>query len=229
MPHPHVLKASRDHRRRLGLYGAPTVDWWDPHGLELSIWAAYQPKDAASLAASYTDLSGNNHDAGVGVAPTWDAINGWKGNDLDQYLTTAFVPADDQSQSFLVQFTNCSDVQAAIFGMNNGSNKALTAIPRYTGNHYYGNGGGARALAGVYAAGNMGVAGNRAYYNGVAEGAVLGPWGGAAVLPCLILCRNGPGGVPEHFTAAYIQALAIYDTALTAAQVLTIATAMAAL
>ena len=82
------------------------ANWWDPNGDGLCIWAAYQPKGAANQAASYVDLSGNGNNAGVGVAPGWDAVNGWKFAGTNQYLTTTFIHNRDQTQTMIVQFTN---------------------------------------------------------------------------------------------------------------------------
>ena len=77
---------------------------WDPNALGLSIWAAYEPKGAASLAASYVDLSGNGNDAAPGVAPTLSS--GWVFNGGTQYLTTTFAPANDQNQAVFVQYAD---------------------------------------------------------------------------------------------------------------------------
>jgi hypothetical protein len=234
MPHPHVIKASRDHRRRLGLYGAATAaaDWWDPDKESLSVWAAYAPKGAASLAASYTDLSGNSHDAGVGVAPTWDAVDGWLFNGSTQYLTTTFVPQNDQSQSMIVQFTN---VTQSLERMLAGCRTAAVTDRFYLSPYWplmgisvlYGNGEYINIAPGM-TQGNLAVAGNQGYRNGSADGAAIGAFGAPPTYTVWIGCMNQSND-PQGYLLGYIQALAIYDTALTAGQVLAIATAMAAL
>ena len=56
-------------------------DWWDLNGTITSCVAAYQPKGAASYAASKVNLTGNtDYDAvqdGAGNEPTWDTGTGW--------------------------------------------------------------------------------------------------------------------------------------------------------
>jgi hypothetical protein len=60
--------------------------WWLSGGIDpANCVAAYQPKGAASLEASYTDLSGNSHTITPGATePSWDTDEGWyEGNVLD--------------------------------------------------------------------------------------------------------------------------------------------------
>jgi hypothetical protein len=204
--------------------------WWDPNGEGLSVWAAYEPKGAASLAASYTDMSGNGNDAGVGVAPTWDTTNGWKFNGSTQYLTTAFAAQNDQSQSILIQYTNWSSTTSNDYlaGSQDGSNRWF-GVFGHSGNDVisYVNGQ-VVSVAPFLPAGNLGVAGSQGYRNGAAEGGAMGAWGGAAGSAVYIGCRNN-SSTPDLFSAHYCQALAIYDSVLTAPQMLAIATRMAAL
>lgn len=221
---------SRSHRLVNGvLPGAgPTANpWWDPADEGLCIWAAYQPKGAANLAASYLDLSGNGNNAGVGVAPTWDAVNGWIFNGATQYLTTSFVPQNDQSQSVLIQFTNGTTNNGSIFGVDDGVNRDFRIVPVGAGQVYYQNGNSV-AAAGNHTDGNLTVAGNQGYRDGLADGGAIGAWGGAAVNPCWIGCKN-TGGSPTFYFACRVQALAIYDCALTVPQVAVVYAAMAAL
>jgi len=204
------------------------ADWWDPNGDGLCIWAAYQPKGAANQAASYTDLSGNGNNAGVGVAPTWDAVNGWVFNGANQYLTTTFVPQNDQSQSVIVQFTGAA-AQGCLAGMYDlGTNSAFRVYGVWVvaATLRYANGVSIN-VAPPLAAGNLGVAGNAGYRNGVADGGAIGAWAGPTVVPLYIGCVNQGG--PTHYFDGEIQALAIYDCTLTAPQMAAVAAAMAAL
>ena len=60
--------------------------------------AAYQPKGAADLAASYVNLiTPGTYNAAPGTAPTFDAATGWTFNGSTQYLTTGVVPASGYS------------------------------------------------------------------------------------------------------------------------------------
>jgi hypothetical protein len=208
-------------------------DWWDPNSDGLSVWAAYAAKGAASLAASYTDLSGNSHDAGVGVAPTWNGTDGWMFNGVSQYLTTTFVPANDQSQSFLVQFTNGPGTQwKGMLGMRDTSagstGRFLVWGQSATGKIRYTNGVTGVDVVAAPAAGNLCVAGNQGYRDGVADGSSLPAWVDTPILNIYIGALNSEGS-PAFFTPMYFQALAIYDTALTAPQVSAVATAMSLL
>jgi hypothetical protein len=209
-------------------------DWWVAGGAPTP-WAAYQPKGAASFAASLIDLTGNGNNAGdPGGAntPDWDAVNGW---DFDatasEYLTTAFVPGDDNTQSVIVQFTGASVNGGMLAGARHDSDSQVYLGPRKGGSddREYANAGAVTAGARV-ASGNMAVAGNRGYYNGIAEGAAMGAWvGGIALVPLHIGRLNRDDAAPGNYFTGYIQALVIYDSTITAAQVLAVATAMAAL
>jgi hypothetical protein len=210
--------------RHGGVGGA--ANYWD--GLT-DVWAAYQPKGAASLAASYTDLSGNGNDAGVGVAPDWDAVNGWKFNGSTHYLTTTFVPQNDQSQTMIVQFTN--GVPALVrymCGSFGGTDSRFhLGLTTSGGNRrQYGHGSFTTAATGSNA-GNMCVSGSDGYYNGadevnIANGAFTDP------LSVYIGCRHRPTGA-DDFQAAYIQAFVLCSSTQTAGQIATAAAAMAAL
>lgn len=214
-----------------GCPASAAANWWDPNGDGLCIWSAYQPKGAADLAGSYVDLSGNGNNAGVGVAPTWDAVNGWKFNGTTQYLTTTFVSQVDQSQTMIVQFTNLQTdgSSKALCGSRNGpftDRWYIYASYNADSQVIYGNGG-SGVVAPNLVAGNLCVAGAVGYRNGafdigVAAGAVVPTW------PTWIGGYNR-SGVLTSPSQVYIQAFALYDCTLTAPQVLAVTTAMAAL
>jgi len=210
--------------------GGGANPWWDPLGEGLCIWAAYQPKGAADLASSYVDLSGNGNNAGVGVAPTWDIVNGWKFDGLTQYLTTIFLPQNDQSQTILVQYTNLSNAALRnLFGMRGttGGDTYFSCRAQGGGWRYYGNGA-ERAIAGVTPlAGNLGVSGNQGFLNGASDGLAIGIWTGAGDRVVFIGANNL--GVPWDRCALYCQAFALYDCTLTAPQVLSVSNAMSLL
>ena len=208
--------------------GAAAANWWDPTGAGLCIWCAYQPKGAASFAASLLDLSGNGNNAsdpGGANTPGWDAVTGWAFN--NDYLMTTFVPQNDQSQSMMVQYTGVAN-NGYLAGSNSGGNIEFNVWP-VTGfatmNMSNGNSGGA---APGMAAGNITVAGNRGYRNGADEGYAIGAYGGATTNATSIGARYWGGGVSDRIVAN-IQAFAIYSCTLTAPQVAAVAAAMAAL
>lgn len=206
--------------------GAP--DWWDPNGDGLCIWGAWQAKGAASLAASYNDLSGNGNNVAPGVVPGWNAVQGWIFAGA-QWLDTSFVPQNDQTQSILVQFANAIAATGIVVGMRNAGGSRFEIIPYFAGvpSVNYGNGAGANVVPPLQT-GNLGIAGNRGYRNGVAEGAALGAWIGAPTFSVYIGARNNNGVVAFPITSD-VYAVAIYDCTLTAPQVAAVAAAMAAL
>lgn len=215
---------------RVGIAQLGAADWWDPDGEGLCVWAAYQPKGALSFAASLIDLSGNGNDAGDpggAATPGWNTVNGWTFDGLADYLTTTFVPQNDQSQSVLVQYTNVTNA-GDVCGCRTTVPAQFRIIPDSTGTVRYQNGAASVAVAPQLAAGNLGIAGNQGYRNGAADGGALAAWGGASTFALYIGARNRAGAA-DAFCAAYVTAIAIYDCVLTAGQMLNVATAMAAL
>lgn len=215
-----------------GLAVAAAADWWDPDSEGLSVWAAYAAKGAADLAASYTDLSGNGNNAGVGVAPDWDAVNGWKFDQVNDYLTTTFVPQNDQAQTMIIQFSVAgSSLYIPLVGVIGGAGgRRFSLWPSYGASYSRYTNGGNTTGATRYTSGNMAVAGDTGYRNGISDTGALAAWADAITDAVWIGAINNVGSPLFYADAAvYCQALALYDTALTAPQVLAIATAMAAL
>jgi hypothetical protein len=186
---------------------------------------AYQPKGAASLAASYTNLgtSGATNDAAPGDAPTFDTSTGWTFNGTSDYLTTALNP--NVAYTMLVQFTDgvtsgdrcvCGCYDAAGF-----------LIQSHTGgNHDYHNGA-SLSIAGGVTSGNLGFSNKTAYRDGSAETGTIGA-GDPSALAIFIGALNLGGGAAQFFEGK-IQAFGIWETSLSAGQVATKAAAMAAL
>lgn len=201
---------------------AAAASWWLAGGVAAAnAVAVYQPKGAASLAASYTNLANpGTYDAAPGTAPTLGA-DGWTFNGSTQYLTTGVVPAN--GWSVIARFSDASDLGAnrlwSCFGGGNemGYQSARLAA---TANYLLGSG---AVLAGVNDTGGVAcIAGTTGYFNGANSVALSGNVGTAAYE----LARRTDGG---RYLACNIQAVAIYNTTLSAAQVLAISTAMAAL
>ena len=77
--------------------------WYDPNNEGLSVWAAWQADGAASLDASYVDLSRNGHNLSTSVAPAWDAVNGWTFTPANgEYLDTGFTCQIHAPKTFIV-------------------------------------------------------------------------------------------------------------------------------
>lgn len=210
-------------------------NWWDPNNEGLCVWAAYQPKGAASFAASLLDLSGNGNNAGDpggAVTPAWDAVNGWKFDGIDDYLTTTFVPQIDQSQTMIVQFTNHPPAGT---GKYIAGSRAVAVADRFylapdrgaINNVLYGQGNFLGVIPKLLT-GNLCVSGNQGYRNGIVDGGLIGVYGAIPTFPVWIGCVS-LSGAGTGFIDADVQAFALYDCTLTAPQVLAVATDMAAL
>jgi hypothetical protein len=185
----------------------------------------YQPFGAASQAASYTDLVGNE-DAGVGVAPTWTAEGGWGLNGVDQYLTTSFVPDHtDASQTLIVQFANVTN-NGALAGAYVNVVRGFDLVPNAgTGKRWYQNGIRIQNNPAVLS-GNMAVAGLVGYLNGAVDEPVMVGWSGSASGRSVYIgCWNA--GAPAAYIAATIQAVALCDEAESAETIATVAAALA--
>jgi hypothetical protein len=210
----------------------PSAEWWDPLGSSLSCYGAWAAKSAASQAASYTDLTGNSHTLGVGNAPGWSAENGWEiDNSVSaQYLTTGFTLQDDQSQTMSVQYSNVTTA-GYFMGAWQSASKAFTFYPNYGGGAgvvYYFNGSSKNAGPKLLA-GNMCVAGNKGYRNGVEDvtsiSSGIGSWGAYDVY---IGCVNNNGS-PGSGASLYIESVALYDEVVSPTDIAAIYAAMAAL
>ena len=94
---------------------AAAVPWYLAGGAPAPI-AAYQPKGAASLAASYVNLANpGTYDAAPGVAPTHASATGWTFNGNTQYLTTN-VATSGSAWSIVLRYAHLLGVDRGICG-----------------------------------------------------------------------------------------------------------------
>ena len=202
---------------------APVPDWWDLGGTIACCVAAYQPKGAASYAASLINLANpGTYDATAGVAPTWAAGTGWS-FDGTQWLSSGY-DANVNTCSIIARFANVVNDDNIGTAIGDGRN-ALQPI--YFANHLYRNGLAQFPLGANVAAGIMMVTPTDAFLNGVSEGPYLTD--GVNKAGPLLLGADGNGGVPyagEHLTGDII-AIGIYSCDISAFA-LALATAMAA-
>lgn len=189
--------------------------WFDPQWFDLCVWGAYQPRRASSLADSLRDVSGNGNDLtdpGGGNTPGWSTVNGWEFDALNsQYLISGFTGDNDQSQTIAIQFSNAVQQAHYLCGAQSaGGTLALgPSVDTVQSFVIYQNGDQAQ-VAPYLASGNLAVAGDRGYRNGVAEGASLGAYTGALSEPLWVGALND-GGAGLGFLTGYIQALVIFD------------------
>lgn len=202
--------------------------WWLSGGiLPSNCIIAYAPKGAFNITDSYINLSNPGYyDATVGVVPTWDATNGWKFNGSTQYLLTGWTTPGVPTHSMFVRFSNVGNAgyMCGVFG---GSPLYFfSLLPKSGSNQYFGNSG-ETGYAGAATSGVIGFAGSTAYQNGTSKGAI-GTSAGTYTAVVPIGCRKQTVTFGE-FCSVYIQAFAIYNTAITAAQVTALTNAMNAL
>lgn len=211
--------------------------WWLAGGIPAAnCIAAYQPKRAASYAASKVNLANpGTYDATEGVAPSWSSAVGWTFNGSSQYLDTGIViPAGGKVYSF---FEYSSDVDGAydmsIWGATASSDAVyLRIIHNYLS--------GTRVLYQWYLnynrtpknpSGTFAMCGNatncQCYFNGAADGSPFSHgWPGAFLSIYLGAIHKTTGPV---YGIGKLHAFAVYNTTLTAAQVAAIHAAVTAL
>jgi hypothetical protein len=207
--------------------------WWAAGGCAASCVAAYRAIGAADIAASYVNLANpGTLNAAPGTAPTFAAASGWTFNGTDQYLTTGIVPASNHSAFMRFSDFSYSASHIIPFGQRKGANDGmfvLLANPASPNVFQY-NYGTRPSTAPVSGrtAGVVGMAGTKSYWNGVDDGADT-----SATLTAqtqgMLLGAWSDNGTPSQFTALKMQAYAHYSAALTSAQALAIASAMAGL
>ena len=205
-------------------------NWWEAGGG--TCLAAYQPKGAASYAASRSNVAspGTNNLAELGVAPGWNTAVGYTpsgaGNDL---LDTGIAPADPTGYSLFAQITGATsaNLRVTVAGALNATYRGIGVFCSY-GNQdaarYYCNTSAAQAPS--LTAGNLGIAGSQGYRNGIADGAAGGVFSGAAG-PSIWLLSINLNGIAWGAFHGNLVALAIYSD--TVPDPLSLATAMAAL
>ena len=227
-----VIPAIMQMRFRSPQAAAAAVSWWLSGGISAAnAIGVYQPKEAASYAASKSNLANpGTYDAtdGVGGASAWASGTGWTFNGITQYLDSQYVP-NTGNHSASVQFNNVAADDRSLFGVLIDVNARFGVYPSRAGSgHYYDNGGGNAAVAGLIAAGNLTVAAQNGYLNGAFDQA-LAAWTGVNTGTCIIGARRRAAGVIDNYIAVNITAFSLYSTALTAGEVLALSTRMAAL
>lgn len=199
--------------------------WWEVAGKTCVF--AYQPKGAASYAASLSNRANpGTVDAIAGSAPAWNASTGWT-TDGSQWLKTdgSVTVAADQSQTLIVRFAGVSG-NGVLVGYNI-ADGALGLNPTFFGGRIYNNGAYTFIGSTGLAAGVMAVAGNQGYMDGSADGATFANTG----LPITVELGIFADSIGNQLMAngSSVLALAFYSDTLTAGEVATVSSAMAAL
>ncbi len=203
--------------------GGAAAAWYLAGGVSAAnVIAVYQPIGAASLAASYTNLANpGTYTAAPGVAPTFDTATGWTfAAASSQYLDTGitYQPA----WSVVVRFSD-GTTSGTVRLFDVGTDK-LSVIPGFSASSVYWNAGAtANNRTPAMYSGVLAAAGNQPYRDGSADGATF--TGTITSGSFRIAARNDT----TRYFSGKIQALAIYNVTLDAAQVAAISSAMAAL
>ena len=217
--------------RGLGVQrGAAAVPWYLSGGIDATnCIAAYDAKNAASLAASYVNLAKpGTYDAAPGVAPTWAAGTGWTFDGATQYLLTGVVPA--AGWSFLIRFSGMTGSDRFVGAFVGSPANSFYLSPYYggTGKTFYRIGSGYKDGSSAYvAAGVMGISSvagtGQGYLNGLADGGTFVPGTNTGAMSI------GRLGMAAYWLPGVTIAYALWNIQLSPAQMLAVSTAMAAL
>jgi len=216
-------------RVRAPASAAPAIPWYLSGGIAAAnCLAAYTPKGAASLAASYDNnaapgngLADGTYDATTTSAPTFNAATGWTFSGGGPYLSSGVVPAS--GYSIIVRYSGLADVQVKYFiGQSKTNAHFALAGNDATNVGYYS--GGVQKVSPKLLTGVLCIAGQYGYRNGTLDSPAIAAW--SATTTNAIYMGGCNGLATSYWPAVVIQAVAIYDTALTAPQVAAITAAM---
>jgi hypothetical protein len=213
----------------------PAADWWSVGGH--TAVAAYQAIGAASYAASLVNLANpSTYDAVDGVAPSWDAGTGWTFNGSTQYLTIPGLSGALKPHTLVARATlaHLGGADYTLFGasVDSGIQFATNAASGYL---YLAKGGVAyvRLTASAITAGSSHVyavtydaSGNYNFYIDTAAAVDSGT--NDQTFAASTLWIGAFSGAWPGWMDGSIEAMAVYDTALDATEMATLAAAMAA-
>lgn len=210
--------------------GAAAVPWWLSGGVAAAnCVAVYQPKGAASLAASYSNLANpGTYDAASGVAPTWASGTGWTFNGTTQYLLTGILPVIDTST--ICRFDSASgSASRALFGVSVSANNWRHYVRVREGGAFrrWASGSSTVLMGGALTSGVVALCGSQAYLDGAPDATISRTWANPTIDIAIGAERTVAGA--QAWYSGNIVAVAIYNTILSAAQVALISAAMAAL
>ena len=201
--------------------------WWDLDGTITSCIAAYQPKGAASYAASKVNLANpGTYDAFAGIDPDWD-LRGWVAK-TNSYLKTGIVPSVGWSLIVSVEAVVAQN-QCPIGSRKSATDSAFYVMISESGaNTTYGHQG-IYNPSGNYYSGVFCVAGQSAYRDGAyldtIPAATNTQW-----YEIYLMGRNTAGSMAWPLAVGgVLKSAAIYNATLTAQNVADLNAAMAAL
>lgn len=205
---------------------AAAADWWVVAGK--TTVAAYQPKGAASLAASYVNLANpGTYDATPVTAPGWSSGNGWEFTAANSHYLSSGITPTSSSWTVLVRYSGVTGDNRGLFGFYAGGYGFLIEVMAASNRMDMYNGldypSGYFNVAPALTAGVYGFAGKTAYRDGISDGTI--PAGSLTGSNVLIGAITGLG----RFFEGYMQAMVIHSDTLTGGEFATVSAAMAAL
>lgn len=196
---------------QMGGGGGGGAPWWQLPGR--TCLAAYSPADAASYAASLTNLAGGTAMIEQS-APEWVEGSGWRWSATTQWLDTNIAPAE--GMTMVVQVASIPPATFVCGAWNAGASKGFGVTRTTHGYRAYWNGG-SYISSDQMADDTLGIAGNTPYANGVAYPS-MAAWG--ATISNTIAIGRMNGFATGRLTDGYIRRFALYAEALTADEML---------
>lgn len=189
---------------------AAVTGWWLSGGISAAdVAGVWQAKGAASLAASYLRLAGDQGYANIdpavvgGVAPTWNAATGWIGNGIDSNLRTGIVPS--QSWSVICRFSDSSSIASyrAMFGCRSveSASRRFALTPYRSALNVNAYNDTLVVAGGGISSGTMAIVGPKLYINGIYAADMT--WTGPSTYQNLHLFAEGPGGTAYPWGGKY--------------------------
>lgn len=193
--------------------------------------AAWTPKGAASLAASYVQYGTFGTGLTVGVAPTFDTAQGWIFDGSSQYLNTNIIPNNTQTQTVAIRYSGFvvdGNYRAPFGARTVYPSRTLEVVVGTTGdNQTYWGDGTSLGIPGRITSGIIIIAGGTRYLNGVNRGTTPG-WAGASIENIYIGAESNGGG-PIQYAGMVTVEFVYYDLAFNSTQVGLLNTAILAL
>lgn len=197
----------------------PGENWWLAGGVSSSnVVAAYQPLGATDYSSSKINIAnpGTYNITEATGTPGWTTTEGWKGNGA--VLTTGISPDNSCGWTYLARYSNYPWENAVIFAGNEGQLYARGYVSEQGVGH------GGFLSIGTGTSGVIGFSAKTAYFNGVAQGTIpAGTMTNSS--PLYVLGTHYSFGYAAQ-TSSYVQAFAVYNTALTSDQVAAVTTGM---
>lgn len=228
---------------------AAAANWWEVSGK--TCVAAWQPKGAASYAASLVNLATpSTNDLTEGVAPDWATGTGWTFNGTDDYLyadgIADLVAGEDVAMSLVMRMKWTTLVNYTIpfaiardgtilyniflIRLDNAATKKANFFLRDGATYKYNPGDTTLSADTMYTLGSTttGTVGHL-YINGSSDSDdFAADFGNITVDRCTIGALRYRNGI-EAFVPCVIESLAFYTDTLTSGEVATVSAAMAAL